>query len=132
GAARSPVKKFLLFAVLLISAITYINATYTVQDAIDYAVKKNDPKLSPKIEYNAGYYQKMKDRHEEAIKTFEALLETWPDNDYKGDAIFHLGEAYENTRNKPKAAELYEKYLEENPKGSQSDLARRKLELFKS
>lgn len=125
-------KKFLIFAVLLGAAITYVYSHYTVEDAVGYAQTKGDPKWSPLIEYYAGYYYEMKDRHEEAIKTLEQLQESFPDSAYKGDATFRLGQAYEATRNIPHAKELYEAYLADNPRGTHSDLARRKLELFKS
>ena len=49
-------KKFLIFFVVFIAAITYVNSRYSVQDAVDYVQAKPDPKWTPRVEYYAGYY----------------------------------------------------------------------------
>lgn len=125
-------KKFLIFVGLVVVGISYAYTHYTPQDAFDYAQAKADKVWTPRVEYYVGYYLVIKERNEDAIKDLEQLLNDWPDSPYTAEATFHLGEAYEATRQKDKAKELYEKYLELSPNGQNSELAKRKIEIFKS
>jgi tetratricopeptide (TPR) repeat protein len=125
-------KKFLIFCLVLGAAVSYVYTHYNIDDVASYAQKKADPKWSPMIEYFVGFYYEQKERYPDAEKTLENMLETFPENEYKGKAVFRLGECYEAERNIPKAKELYEKYLADNPNGEFSELTRRKLEILKS
>jgi len=125
-------KKFLIFLVVFVAAFSFVYSRYSVQDIVEYAHAKADPRWSAMVEYYAGYYYVMKNRNAEAIQTLEAMIEAYPESPYRWDATFRLGNAYEALKNYPKAKELYESYLAEQPNGPYSQLARRKLEIFKS
>lgn len=125
-------KKILVLLAALAVAITYVNAKYTVQDAVAYAHAQAHPKWTPLAQYYAGYYLVMRTRYAEAVAVLEPLLEAYPESSVAADAAFRLGNAYEGILQIDQAKELYEKYLETNPQGRHSGLARRKLQLFKA
>ena len=125
-------KKFLVFSILILGAISYVHGHYTLADVEAFADKKAHPTWTPRVEYYIGYYYVSQGRDDEAIKTLEHLLDAYPDNAHKNDATFHLGEAYEDERNKDKAREIYESYLENAPNGQYASLAKSKVDVIKS
>jgi len=125
-------KKFFFFCLAVILGLAYVKSHYTPADAFAWAQAKKDPKWTPKAEFYMGRYYQLEDQNEEAGQAFETLLKEYPATSYKGDALFHLGETYEATRNKARAMELYLQYLEEFPNGTFAELARKKIDIIKS
>ncbi len=125
--------KYFLYALLLYAGyFFYSHHLYEVRhlhDALTYARKYPDPKISPALDYYAGTIYYARAEYPQAQEAFHQLLTDYPTAQYMPSALVRLEDSAENNRDWDAARSAAATYVQNYAGGSDINLMRQRLEL---
>ena len=124
-------KKWMYVLAALIGAYVYVSNHYGYREVLELAKKKNDPELTPKVEYYVGMAHYLRDEMPLSAEAFEMVLANPSTGYYTPKAIYRLGMVYSERRQWDQARGMYNRYMEEYPEGDNIDSVRKKFEVIK-
>ncbi|MDE2038933.1 MAG: outer membrane protein assembly factor BamD [Elusimicrobia bacterium] len=122
--------RLLLLALLLYGAYYYGSRRYALHDALTYAQKNPQSKLSAPVEYYFGVIYYQRSDYRKAQKAFTSLLEQHPTDYYVEKALMPLEDCAENDMDWDAAKAASRRYLDDYPSGPYAELARRRLDML--
>ena len=124
-------KTYLFVLLALYGAYYYVSRHYEFHDALVYAQKHPESKISAPVEYYVGmiYYQRAD--YPKAQEAFSALLAQHPTDYYMEKALMPLSHAADNNADWEAEKIALQKYLDDYPSGKSVLAAKNKLEMVK-
>lgn len=125
--------RYLLIALALYGGVRLLSSHYGVHefhDVLAFSKKHPSPTFSPTIDYYAGvsYYQRSE--YPQAQEAFSQLLQDYPTAQYAASALVRLEDSAEYNKDWPVAKTACEKYVEQFPNGSESQVIEQRLQVI--
>ncbi len=124
-------KMFLLSILVSAGLAAYLQANYSVDDAVSWVKDYIPADQVPLVNYGVGMLHFERDECAQALSSFQVVVSSYPASEYAPQAQYRIAKCRETLKDYDKAREAYQTFLEKYPSSELKPVAEKDYEGIK-